>query len=157
MQRQAGVLVEDVPAAVREAVEAEARERDINRNDVIGEILARRFRLSWEPSGYPYREAEGSTQWNVKLTHELREALRRHARERKLTQRGTIILMLQLHYGLPPSSARRRPSHPPLSPDLIREVRARSEAGESFRSLERRYGVKRETLAKAVAASRDDE
>lgn len=152
MQRQVGVLIEDVPASVREAVEADAAERDINRNDVVGQILAGRFRMEWEPSGYPYREAEGSTQWNVRMTEAMRDALKRHARERGLTQRGLVILILQLHYDLPTSSARRRPSHPPLSPDLIREARARHDAGESLRSLERRYGVKRETLAKAIRA-----
>jgi hypothetical protein len=147
------VLIEDVPPAVREAVERDAQMWDTNRNDVIGQILADRFRLTWKPSGYPYREVEGSTQWNVRMPPELRDALRRHAKERKLTQRGTIILVLQLHYDLPTSSARRRPSHPPLSPDLVREARARHEAGESLRSLGRRYGMKRETLAKAIRAA----
>lgn len=145
-------MIEDVPSAVIEAVERDARERDISRRDVVGQIIADRFRQQWELSGYPYREAEGSTTWNIPIPRRLRDALRKHAKEKGLTQRGTIILILQLHYGLPTSSARRRPSHVPLSPDLIREARARNEAGESLRSLERRYGVKRETLAKAIRA-----
>ena len=156
MKRQVGVLIEDVPGAVREAVERDARERDTNRLDVIGQILADRFRLTWEPSGYPYREAEGATQWNVRMSESMRDVLRRHAKERGLTQRGLVILILQLHYNLPTSSARRRPSHPPLSPDLVREARDRNDAGESLRSLERRYGVKRETLAKAISGLRGE-
>lgn len=144
------MVVEDVPSAVIEAVERDARERDISRRDVVGQIIADRFRQPWELSGYPFREADGATTWNIPMREPLRAKLREHAKERGLTQRGTIILILQLHYGLPTSSARRRPSHPPLSPDLIREARARHDAGESLRSLERRYGVKRETLAKAI-------
>lgn len=150
MRGPTGVVVEDVPSAVIEAVERDARERDISRRDVVGQIVADRFRQPWELSGYPFREADGATTWNIPMTATLRDRLRDHAKERGLTQRGTIILILQLHYGLPTSSARRRPSHPPLSPDLIREARARHDAGESLRSLERRYGVKRETLAKAI-------
>ena len=156
MTRPSGVVVEDVPTAVIEAVEREARERDISRRDVVGQIIADQFRQPWEMSGYPFREADGSTTWNVPMTDTLKTRLHEHARERGLTQRGTIILILQLHYGLPTSSARRRPSHPPLSPDLIREARDRNDAGESFRSLETRFGVKRETLARAVARLRGE-
>ena len=150
MRREAGVVVEDVPSAVIQAVERDAQERDISRLDVVGQIVADQFRQPWELSGYPFRVADGSTTWNIKMSDSLKSKLWQHAKERGLTQRGTIILILQLHYGLPTSSARRRPSHPPLSPDLIRDARDRHDAGESLRSLERRYGVKRETLAKAI-------
>ena len=155
MQREVGVVVEDVPSAVIEAVEREARERDISRRDVVGQIVADRFRQPWTMSGYPFREADGATTWNVPMTETLRERLRDHAKEHNLTQRGTIILILQLHYGLPTSSARRRPSQPPLPPEVIREARDRHHAGESLRKLEadfraRGIRVKRETLAAAI-------
>ena len=68
MRREAGVVVEDVPSAVIEAVERDARERDISRLDVVGQIVADQFRQPWELSGYPFREADGSTTWNIKMS-----------------------------------------------------------------------------------------
>ncbi len=148
------LLIEDVPEALRAAVEADAAERDVNRNDVICEVLADRFRVRHEPSGYPYRPGE-ATQWNLRMPAELRDAIRDHAKaatteHRKISQRGLVIATLQAKYDLPVDSPRRRPSQEQLPPDLVREARARYESGESFRALSRRYGVRRETLAKAI-------
>lgn len=157
MDRPVFLLIEDVPETLRAAVEADAAERDTNRNDVICELLAYRFKVRYTPSGYPYRPGE-ATQWNLRMPAELREAIRQHAKSisterRKISQRGLVIATLQAHYDLPVDSPRRRPSQEQLPPDLVRDARARHEAGESFRALSRRYGVRRETLAKAIRSA----
>jgi hypothetical protein len=155
MSERVGLLIEDVPTAVMDAVKRDAAEHDMSRNDVVCEILATRFRVPWSPTGYSSKW-EGTDEWNLRLTPELQKAISRYAKEnsspgRRITQRGVVITTLQLHYDLPVSSPRRRPSRPPLDPDLVREARARKEAGESIRSLSRRYGIKRETIAKAIS------
>lgn len=123
----------------------------MSRNDVVCEILATRFRVPFSPSGRGYDEAEGMD-WGLRMPRDLRDAIQTYAvdQPRKLTQRGVIIATLELHYDLPVTSPRRRPSRPPLNPEIVREARARAEAGESIRSLSRRYGIKRETIAKAI-------
>lgn len=146
-----GLLVEDVPEAVRAAVEADSIERDMTRNDVVIEIMARRFRVPYTPSGYPHR-GSATTTWHLKMPRALHSAIRGSTEGTKLTARGVIIATLELHYDLPVTSPRRRPSHTPLDPEIVRDARARAEAGESIRSLSRRYGIKRETIAKAIRA-----
>lgn len=156
MESRVGVVVEDVPEAVHAAVEADAALRNKNRNDVVCEILADRYRVRYTPTDYPYQESE-SRAWNLRMPVDLREAIRAAVREgttehRKLSQRGLVIAALQAHYDLPVDSPRRRPSQEPLDAALVREARARHEAGESFRELSKRYGVRRDTLAKAIRA-----
>lgn len=148
------VLIEDFPAALAEAVERDAVERDLNRNDVVCDILSRRFHVPFKPSGYPLTTSAGfSTNRNIRLSVELRDAIRDEARSRGLSQRGLIVSTLQIHYDLPTDSPRRRRNYPSLEPDLIQEARARYEAGESMRSLSRRFEVNRETLTRAVKAA----
>jgi hypothetical protein len=150
-----GVNVKDVPVSVAEAVDADAQARDANRNDVVCSILADRFRVPFTPSGYPWVQPDGATQWNLRMSPELRDALAATAREqsgpgRRVTQRGLILAALQSHYGLPVQSPRQRKTNERLTPDQVREARARWDAGESLRSLAARYGVTRATITRAV-------
>ena len=152
------VNVKDVPQTLYAAVERDAAERDRNRNDVICEILARRFRVPYEASEYPFRASTGSTQWLLRMSTALRTAIIRAAEEqsspgRQVAVSKLIISTLQAHYDLPVDSPRRRPSQPPLDPALVQEAAARHQAGESLRSLAKRYGVKRETLTRAIRAA----
>ncbi len=147
------VLIEDFPPALAEAVERDAIERDLNRNDVVVEILARRYHAPFVPSGYPLRKAPQSTNRNIRLSAELRDAIRTEAIRKGLSQRGLIVSTLQIHYDLPTDSPRRRRNYPSLEPDMVQEARARYEAGESMRSLSRRFEVNRETLTRAVKAA----
>jgi len=153
-----GILIEDVPDSLRAAVETDAQSRDMNRNDVIVEILSRRFRAASPLTGYPYRPSDGSTVWNIRMSPELRDAIGQMARTQsaqgggRISQRGLILSTLQAHYGLPVQSPRRR-HLPALSTEQVHEARARSEAGESLRSLARRYGVTRATITRAIRAA----
>ena len=152
------VNIKEVPRSLYDAVERDAAEHDRNRNDVICEILARRFRVAYEASGYPFRPSSGSDQWTLRMPMALRTAIIRAAEEasspgRQVAVSKLIISTLQAHYDLPVDSPRRRPSQPPLDPQIVQEAAARAAAGESMRSLSRRYGVKRETLSRAIRAA----
>ena len=153
--KKSQVLIKDIPLDLVEAIEMSAQLRNMSRNDVVEEILARRFRVPFEGSGYPYRPAEPAVDRNIRLAPALLETIRREADERDLPARGLIITTLQIHYDLPTDSPRRRrsESYPALDPEMIREARSRYEAGESLRSLSRRYGVYRETLTRAIRSA----
>lgn len=149
--RDAGMDIRDVPAAVREAVARDIAERDRSLNDAVGEILATRYGLPWESSGYPHTGASAdSDQWLLRVPERLRDVIRQHAESTGNTQRGLVILALELHYGLQPTSARKRGKR--IDPSVVAQARARHATGESLRSLAREFGVKRETLAKEIRA-----
>ena len=147
-------LIKRIPPALAEAIEADAREHNWNRNDTVCRILSRRFKVPFEPTGYPYRATKGlASEINLRMSPELYEALAVESRKRGLPARGLIVSTLQIHYDLPTDSPRRQTHYPSLSEDMLREARARYEAGESLRSLSRRYAVNRETLTKALRAA----
>jgi len=147
-----GILVTEVPASIRAAVEADAQERNLSVNAVVVGVLASRYGVAHDATGYPYTETNGSDDWLVRMSPDLREAVRSHARALiGGSQRGCVLLALSEHYGLTPESPRRR-RDPAIDPDIVSAVRKRNEAGESLRSLAREYGVHRETLTRAVRA-----
>lgn len=151
-ERDVGIDVRDVPAAVRQAVEDDARARDVSLNDAAGQVLATRYGLAWVTRGYPYSGTSGeANQWLLRVPKQMRDVIRQHAEASGNTMRGVILLALELHYGLPPTSARKRGGKQ-LDPQVVAQVRARNAAGESIRSLAREFGIKRETLAKAIRA-----
>lgn len=154
MSKLVGIDVRDVPSAVLAAVDADARDRDVSLNDVIGEILSRRYGLAWKASEYPYSGTTGSDQWLIRVPSALRDAIRGHADGAGLTMRGCVLLALTDHYGLEPTSPRKRSAHS-IDPEIIREARELHDdgKGESLRALSRRYGIKRETLTKAIRAA----
>lgn len=154
--RDVGMDIRDVPAAVREAVARDISERDRSLNDAVEEILATRYGLPWESSNYPHTGASpDSDQWMLRVSPRLRDVIKQHAESSGNTQRGLVILALELHYGLPTSSPRKR--GPTIDPAIVAEARRRHAEGESLRSLalefrSRGIVVKRETLAKAIRA-----
>jgi|KBSSwiStaDraftv2_1062776.scaffolds.fasta_scaffold00164_31 hypothetical protein len=153
--KSAQVHVKDVPQTLYAEVERVAKERDRNRNDVICEALAARFRAPYESSGYPYREASGSDQWMLRMSHELHAAIKAAADEatlpgRRIAVSRLIISTLQAHFGLPVDSPRKRSNQFKMTPEQVHEARARFEAGESIRSLARRYDVTRPTISRAI-------
>jgi hypothetical protein len=150
MSDRAAIDVRDVREDIRKAVEADARERDSSMNDVVGEILARRYGYVWTPSGYPYTDGTESTQWLLRVPGALRDSIRDHAKGMPSgTMRGVIMAALAQHYGLPVESPRKR-SRSKLTPELIIQARREHADGVSIRELSRRMGIKRETLTKAI-------
>jgi hypothetical protein len=147
------ILVTEVPAATRAAVEFDARERTLSMNSVVVSALAERYGVAYESSGYPFKLAEtGSDDWLVRMPEALRDAIKSHAHSLVAgSQRGCILLALAAHYGLPEESPRRRREQA-IDPEVVRVARQRNRSGESLRSLAREYRVHRETLTRAVRA-----
>jgi len=105
-----GFWLGDPPSAVREAVEADARARDVSLNDAVGEILARRYGLEWDSSGYPFSGTTGEAKdWGLRMPVALRDVIKAHAKALEGgTMRGCILLALSAHYDLPAQSPRKR-------------------------------------------------
>lgn len=155
--------VQDVPTAVRDAVENDARERDVSVNDVQGEILAGYYDMAWESSGYPFPKGpdlkSGSDQWVIRMPAKLKGMLRDHARTAGIPAQVLILRIIERHYGLNITPARKRSYQlTNWDPELIREARERHAGGESIRSISRDLprhsgrSVHRKTLTKALGA-----
>lgn len=156
MTERVGIDIRKVPTAIRERVDAETRAEDISRNDLVVRILSARYGVPYEPSGYgkPKKDETGTDQWLIRVPRALFVEVQEHAK-RVGTQPGVVLLALEQHYGLPPSSPRKRGARR-LSPAIVREAQRRHAAGESIRSLAREYRVSRETLKDAMNATRQE-
>lgn len=120
------VWIGDVPLAIREAVEADAGNRNTSVTNVIVGVLAERYGVEWKPSGYPSTSTSGeATTWVVRMPTALREVLRSHAKSVKGTITGCVLLALSQHYGLPAESPRKR------RPRRLPHGRARGRKGAS--------------------------
>lgn len=144
------VDIRAVPEDVRARVAWEADDRNVSLNDLVVEIVARRYGIPWEPSGYPYVGGGESNHWNLRIPTVVRDALRAHARAIGGTITGCLILALQQNYGLPETNPRRRSGYPGIDPEIVAAARRRNADGESIRSLSRELGVNRGPLTKAI-------
>lgn len=150
MTEATAIDIRGIPDDIRIAVVADARARDVSVNDAVTECLAARYGLPWEASGYPYTvTADAGDHWNFRVSVQLRDTLRAHAGAVGGTITGCVLLALSDRYALPPHSTRRRV--PGIDPQIVAEARRlHREEGVSLRKLSKRYGVKRETLTKAI-------
>jgi hypothetical protein len=139
-----------VPEDVRAHTANEAATRDVSLNDLVVEIVARHYGISYAASGYPYVGGGESNHWNLRLPDVVADALRAHANAIGGTMTGCLLLALQRHYRLPETNPRRRVNQPGVDPEILAEARRRKEAGESVRSLALELGVKRGKLTKAL-------
>lgn len=148
--RGTAIDIRGVPDDIREAVNADAETRGVSTNDVVGGVLAARYGVPWTDSGYPSGAPRTGDHWNLRISVQMREALRGHAKAVGGTITGCVMLALAQHYGLPTRPPKRRGTG--IDPQIVMEARARWDRGrgESLRTLSREYGVKRETLTKAI-------
>lgn len=144
------VDIRNVPDAIVLAVDADARQRGVSRNDVIAETVAQRYGLDWKPSGYPYLEADLSDHWNLRLTATMRDALKAHARAIGGTMTGCVLLALGSRYGIRVAPPRRRGKT--MDPRVVADARDRHANGESLRKLAAEYRVGRRQLTAAIRA-----
>lgn len=144
------VDVRGVPTQVVAHATNDAGLRGMTLNDAVVGVVAGRYGIPYEPTGYPAQQTTQNDQFFLRMPSEVRDALRAHARAVGGTITGCVILSLQQHYGLPQDSPKRR-GPPGLDADLIAEARRRNtEGGESVRSLAKDLGVTRGALTKAL-------
>jgi hypothetical protein len=151
MSDRAQVNVRDIPRTVIAAVRRDAKKRNLSVNNVVGEILAQRFGQTWDSSGYGFTDSGEADQWVLRLPIELRDAIKAEARD-GATMTGVILVAVSEHYKLKVSPPTKRGGKT-LDPKIVQAAALRHyQKGESIRSLAREYGIKRETLTKAIRA-----
>lgn len=103
------LLVHDVPANVRAAVEQDCRDRDASLTDVVGSIVASRYGIPWSASGYPFRGI-GNTDapWVIRVPGIVRVRLADEANATGGAVGRIVVATLAEHYGLPVPSTRDR-------------------------------------------------
>lgn len=150
-ERIVAIDVRGVPEKIVRAVEREATRTDSSVNDTVVRALAEAVNESIAPSGYPARSRPGSDHWNVRMPERLRTAVRRDATAQGATLTAFVLRTLAARYRLTlPPTARR--SAPRFDTRTTNAIRRRHKDGESIRSLARRYGAKRETIARVLRA-----
>lgn len=150
-ERIVAIDVRGVPEKIVRAVEREATRNDASVNDTVVRALSEAVNEPVVPSGYPARSRPGSDHWNVRMPARLREAIRREAKAEGATLTAFVLRTLAARYrlSLPPTARR---STPRFDVRTANSIRRRHAEGESIRSLARRYGAKRETIARVVRA-----
>jgi hypothetical protein len=106
------IIVPDVPTAVWEALQADAEQRDVSRNEAAVSILAAKYGVTREPSQVRFRsrgELNPERPLQIVVPTKLRTKLRREAFRREATIRGLVIEALAEHYDIPFDSPQRRP------------------------------------------------
>lgn len=105
------LLVFDVPSDIRDALVADARERNKSVNDTAIGILAARYRVKHTSSGIPFTLSDnGSHNLSLRGGAKLHRTLDVARAKRSGTLRGLVLETLALHYGLtPPENIGRRP------------------------------------------------
>jgi hypothetical protein len=110
MSPRKDLLVFDVPPEIRDALVAEAYERNISINDLAVEICAARFKVKHIPSGVPFTSEEGSRNLAIRGGAKLHRKIdMERARRGGGTLRGVVLETLALHYGFEPPPIGRRP------------------------------------------------
>lgn len=144
--------IRNVPPEIASCVYADARSGGRSITDVVCAILARRYGVAYEPSGYPYVDPSGTSQWNLRIPADLMAAIDAHARSVDGgTKTGVVLMALADHYALATVSPRRRTNGgSSLTPDVIAELRRRHKDGASLRALATEYGIHRKTVTKAI-------
>jgi predicted HicB family RNase H-like nuclease len=151
MNEMTAIDLRDVPEKIVRAVERDAARTNSSVNDTVVRVLSEAANVPVEPTGYPSRTRPGSDHWNVRMPVELREAVRKHAAVDDATITAFVFRALAERYRLAlPATGRR--TAPRFSTRQTNEIRRRHGEGESIRALSRRYGAKRETIARVVRA-----
>lgn len=104
-----GVLIlnEVLPSDVRDALDQEAREKDITLNDLATKILSEHFEIEFVSSGRQYRPMAG--QFKLRVPEHLHWKIRMSAALAGHTIRGTALKTIADHYGLEAITPTRRP------------------------------------------------
>ena len=151
-ERVVAIDVRDVPAKIVRAVERDAARSGASVNDTVVRALSEAVNEPVVPSGYPTTSRSGSDHWNVRMPERLRSAVRREAKLDGSTLTAFVLRTLAARYGLTPPPRTPRRAAPRFDTRTTNQIRRRHADGESIRSLARRYGAKRETIARVLRA-----
>lgn len=100
--------VKNVPLELKEAIYAEAQERGVTMNDVVGEVLGAHWNEPYELSGERNTKVAQGDQLLVWLPPSMLARVWATAKRRSITESAVIIDILADHYGLLYTPVRRR-------------------------------------------------
>ena len=102
------IFQDDLTDDLREALEADAREKDITMNDAAGRVLAKRYELVWTDTGASFSSVS-TLPFRLRVPEDIWLKARLDSIARGGTLRGVVLNALHQHYGLGTSDVRRRP------------------------------------------------
>ncbi len=102
------ILVYDIPDEIREALVADAQERNRSLNEVVVQILADRFRVNMPQTLAPFTDGEAE-RLSVRAGPKLHQKIALEGAKRSGTLRGVVLESLALHYNLEVPPIGRRP------------------------------------------------
>jgi hypothetical protein len=100
MSERVDLYLAGISPALNEAVGKEIARQKSNRNDVVGEILARRFGTDFARSGLT-RLPGMSSEWTLSVSRTLRRRLKQEAAERETNVRDLVVEVLSEHFRVP--------------------------------------------------------
>lgn len=113
-------MVPTIPPRVREAVEQDARARNVSLAYAVGTVVAEALGVIWTgPKGYPFRvPTSPNAKWVIQFPLHVKAALEERARQEGAAMWRLIVAMLAEHHGLPiPSPKDRRSLAQPRGAD----------------------------------------
>ena len=102
-------IVRGVPADLKSAIRREVEGSDTNMNDLVVGILARKFEVSFSPSGRRSAHVGDSPDLLLRMPEALRRRIKVRAANSGSNQRDVIVAVLSEHFGTRFASAPRRP------------------------------------------------
>lgn len=101
------ILNEELPEDLRNALDNDAKAKDITLNDAAVSALSVHFQEDPKLSGFHYRPV--AEKFKLRVPEDLHKAIRLQAAHRLQTVRGVALSELAAYYGTTPIDAARRP------------------------------------------------
>lgn len=102
------ILVYDIPDDIRTALVADAQAQNVSLNEVVVQVLGKRFGVKVKPSDVPFTDGEAE-KLSVRAGPKLHRKIDLERARRSGTMRGIVLESLALHYELEPPPIGRRP------------------------------------------------
>jgi hypothetical protein len=100
--------VKNVPLELKQAIYAEAQEREVTMNDIVGEVLGAHWNEPYELSGERNTKVHAGSQLLIWLPPLMLARVWATAKQRSITESAVIIDILADHYGMLYTPVRRR-------------------------------------------------
>ena len=104
------LLIQDVPPEIRDALVADAEQKNVSMNEMAVSILAADYKVKHIPSGVAFSPDGGGKDLTLRGGAKLHRKMDiDRARRGGATLRGIVLERLALHYGYDPPPLGRRP------------------------------------------------
>jgi hypothetical protein len=115
MTKRVQIILTEMPLEQRQALAADAEERNVSRNEALVSVLCQAYNVVYEPARSSFRPVD-DTDLEKPITFEVpkkvRDKIRVSAARQNATMAGLVRLAVAQHYGLPTESPVRKPRAP---------------------------------------------